>query len=222
MGQLGIRIINIVLFTISCYFTASVVNHVADNQLAPDYVSAFQPVAHSEPKKPTRQERNAILNRNLFGAKLEGSAKPPPPPPEPEEEEEEEEIVPLSQLPLSLAGTVEGEPASLSLAVIQNSRNKKHQVVQVGDVLDDFDKVTVQSIESGKVRLNNRGITEELLLVKNKGKNKIGAAAMRRNSQAALNRGRGKNRPRRDATIKRSPRVAVSYTHLTLPTICSV
>ena len=163
MGHLGIRIINIVLFTMSCFFAASVVNHVADSQLAPDYVSAFQPVSRNEPDKPKRREKNAILERNLFGAKIESTDKDKAPP-EPVVVVEEAQA---TKLPIALLGTMAANPSSLSTAAIHNTRTKKHQVVGVGDVLDGFDEVTVTMIEPGRVLLRNREIVEELLLDKN-------------------------------------------------------
>lgn len=162
MGRLGIRIINIVLFSASCFFSAAVFNHVAESQLAPDYVSAFQPVAQTEAKQPSWDERNEILERNLFGAKVAVTEQPrdtlPSPPPEDEAQS--------TKLPLKLLGTMAGEPASLSTAVIENTREKKHQVVRVGDTLKAFEGVTVTSIEPRRVLLRNHDITEELLLAK--------------------------------------------------------
>ena len=206
MGHLGIRIINIVLFTASCFFAESIVNHVADSQLAPDYVSAFQPVARSEPETPKRQERNAILERNLFGAKLEGSGDSGPPPPPVEVVQEAE----ATKLPIELLGTMAGEPSSLSSAVINNTRTKKHQVVRLGDVLDDFTYVKVTDIEPGRVLLRNREIIEELLLDKNAGSTKSKAASSARSGSDALQRlrerkSRRNRKAQRDASTRKPP-----------------
>jgi type II secretory pathway component PulC len=163
MGQLGIRIINIALFTASCFFTAGVVNHVAESQLAPDYVSAFQPAPPSEPRQATWEERRSILDRNLFGAQIasaKDAVEEAPPPPLQEEAAQE------TKLPIQLLGTMAGQPASLSTAVINDTRAKKHQVVRIGDTLKSFDHVTVTSIEPRRVLLRNRTVVEELLLVK--------------------------------------------------------
>jgi len=163
MGQLGIRIINIVLFTTSCFFSAGVFNHIADSQLAPDYVSAFKPVVRAETRTREWNERSAILDRNLFGAKVAGAAPPKekaPPPPPPVEEAR------ATKLPIQLLGTMAGEPASLSTAVIKNTRQKKHQVVGIGDLLENFAHVKVTSIEPRRVLLRNRDVIEELLLDK--------------------------------------------------------
>jgi type II secretory pathway component PulC len=166
MGHLGIRVINIVLFTASCFFAASVVNHVADSQLAPDYASAFQTVANTEPDRPKQRDQKAILERNLFGAKLDGSEKDVP---EPEPVEEVIEEAQATKLPIELLGTMAGIPESLSSAVISNTKTKKHQVVRLGDILDGYDWVKVTEIEPRRVLLRNREIIEELLLDKNSG-----------------------------------------------------
>ncbi len=199
MGQLGIRIINIVLFTTSCFFSAGVFNHIADHQLAPDYVSTMKPTARAVSREPNWQERSAILDRNLFGAKVAGSdkpkAKPKPPPPPPEEEAKE------TKLPIELLGTVAVEPVELSTAAINNTRAKKHQVVSVGDVLEGFDEVTVTSIEPGRVLLRNRNVIEELLLEKEDGKKQARAGNPRasRGGRGALQRLRDRQSRRRNS-----------------------
>lgn len=195
MGQLGIRIINIVLFTTSCFFSAGVFNHIADHQLAPDYAPVMKPTARPASEEPSWQERSAILERNLFGAKLKGSEKPTkqaPPPPDPEEEAKE------TKLPIELLGTLAAEPVEFSTAVIKNTRAKGHQVVAVGDVLEGFDEVTVTSIEPRRVLLRNRSVIEELLLEKEDGQSK--AAANPRTSR----RGRGALNRLRDRKARRS------------------
>jgi type II secretory pathway component PulC len=162
MGQLGIRIINVVLFTASCFFTAGVFNHVADSQLAPDYVAAFAPVARPEVQPPSWEERSEILERNLFGAEVGLAAAIPEVAPVEEPEEEAQ----ATKLPIELLGTLAGEPASLSTAVINNTRKKKHQVVRIGDTLKEFEYVVVTAIEPRRVLLKNRDVIEELLLSK--------------------------------------------------------
>ena len=39
MGQLGLRLINIALFSLCCFLTAGVVNQIVADRLAPDYGS---------------------------------------------------------------------------------------------------------------------------------------------------------------------------------------
>ncbi len=183
MGQLGIRIINIALFTTSCFFAAGVFNHIAENRLAPDYISALQPVARAEAAQPSWNERTAILDRNLFGAKVAVSKEPPEPEaeaPPPTEETKE------TKLPIELLGTVAGKPAALSTAVINNTRKKQHQVVRVGDRLDEFEHVKITAIDRRRVLLLNRDVTEELLLAETKPLAKAGASASRRPSRRSL------------------------------------
>lgn len=199
MGQLGIRIVNIVLFTASCFFTAGVFNHVADSQLAPDYVAAFQPVARPETPQPSWEERSEILTRNLFGAQVGLAAAVPEVVPVEEPEEEAQ----ATKLPIELLGTLAGEPASLSSAVINNTRSKKHQVVRIGDTLKEFEYVSVTAIEPRRVLLMNRDVVEELLLAKIGDIRKIDSSSGRRPSRSdALER----MRDRKDRTKARRAR----------------
>jgi type II secretory pathway component PulC len=205
MGHLGIRVINIVLFTTSCFFAASVVNHVADSQLAPDYVSAFQTVANTELDLPKRREQKAILDRNLFGARLDGSDKPEPVP-EPVKEVVEE--AQATKLPIELLGTMAGIPESLSSAVINNTKTKKHQVVRVGDILNGYDGVRVTDIEPRRVLLRNRDTIEELLLDKNAGRTKVARKSDRgKNAQKRMRNRKARNtrKPNRDKAANASP-----------------
>ena len=205
MGHLGIRVINIVLFTTSCFFAASVVNHVADSQLAPDYVSAFQTVANTEPDLPKRREQKAILDRNLFGARLDGSDKPVPVP-EPVKEVVEE--AQATKLPIELLGTMAGIPESLSSAVINNTKTKKHQVVRVGDILNGYDGVRVTDIEPRRVLLRNRDTIEELLLDKNAGRTNVARkSGQGENAQKRMRNRKARNtrKPNRDKTANASP-----------------
>lgn len=200
MGHLGIRIINILLFSTSCFFAASVVNHVADSQLAPDHTSAFQTVTRTEPDSPKRREQNAILERNLFGAKIESADKIDAPP-EPVEVVEVVEDAQATELPLQLIGTMAGNPSSLSSAVIFNTRKKKHQVVRLEDTLTEHAHVTVIDIEPGRVVLRNREIIEELLLNKNVGaaRSKVASANTRGNRALQRIRDRKARRNRKSA-----------------------
>jgi type II secretory pathway component PulC len=205
MGHLGIRVINIVLFTTSCFFAASVVNHVADSQLAPDYVSAFQTVANTDPDRPKRREQKAILERNLFGAKLEGSDEPEP---EPEPVKEVVEEAQATKLPIELLGTMAGIPESLSSAVINNTKTKKHQVVRLGDMLNGYDGVLVTDIEPRRVLLRNRETIEELLLDKNSGRTNLARKSNReKKAQKRMRNRKARNtrKSNRDKTANASP-----------------
>ncbi len=199
MGQLGVRIINIMLFTASCFFAAGVFNHVADSQLAPDYVAAFQPTVRPETPQPSWNERKEILDRNLFGAKV-GAGDGAPEPVAPKEDAK------ATKLPIKLLGTMAGVPASLSTAVIDNTRRKKHQVVRVGDTLKEFEYVTVMAIEPGRVVVKNRDIIEELLLSKTDSKPSAKTSAAKRPERLSahdrMRERRNRNKEKRAAKIK--------------------
>ena len=195
MGQIGIRIINVLLFTLSCFFTAGVFNHIAENKLAPIYLEGVQsaPTERIEPR--TWEERKQILDRNLFGAQVAVIAKPkrkkkvvaPPP---------VAEIVD-TKLPLTLLGTLAGNQEKISTAVIMNNKKKKHMVVGVGEVLKFNPEVTVLGIYPRRVLLQNREQVEELLLKKTTpAEKKIAAAGGRKKRKSRSRRNRGP-RPRK-------------------------
>ena len=112
MGQLGVRIINIMLFTASCFFAAGVFNHVADSQLAPDYVAAFQPTVRPETPQPSWNERKEILDRNLFGAKV-GAGDGAPEPVAPKEDAK------ATKLPITAAGGITTQAEVEALAKME-------------------------------------------------------------------------------------------------------
>ncbi|MBW2272641.1 MAG: hypothetical protein JRG96_05190 [Deltaproteobacteria bacterium] len=157
MGRLGIRIANVALFTLSCFFAAQVVNQFAGNLLLPlQQVVAAGP-AVSANRSPDWEERKSIIDRNLFGARV--AAAPPVAPPVEVEPELEE-----TRLPLKLLGTTASPDLTLASAAILDTSNREHQVVLVGDVLENHERVTVAAIERRRVILQNGARKEELLL----------------------------------------------------------
>jgi general secretion pathway protein C len=155
LGQLGIRLANVALFVTCTYLPAGIVNEAGGEWLAPAPAAAAPPPAAVASSRATWQDRQPILDRNLFGAKLAGEDLPEP---EPSENLEE------TRLPLRLLGTAAADNPEVSTAAIEDKGSKEHQVVRVGDHLEKHPRVEIVSIERKRVVLQNGGKREELLL----------------------------------------------------------
>jgi general secretion pathway protein C len=165
MAQLGIRLVNVALFVLTCFVTAGIFNRIVADRLAPESYTGALEQQTVESIKPSWEERKAILDRNLFGAKVAVvQRKTPPkklaPPPPP--------VVKETKLPLKLLGTMSANPETLSTAVIMNTRTRKHEVVQVGDHIKEHEEAVVVSIEPRRVLLQNGAKREELILEESK------------------------------------------------------
>jgi general secretion pathway protein C len=155
MGVIGTRIANAVLFVLSCSVVANVVNQVGGAALIPTEPPRIAAPATTAPAGREWSERAAILDRNLFGAQVVTAAIV---------EKVPEEDLQETGLPLKLLGTIASEDQIVSSAAIENTSNRKHEVVKVGDRLESHSEVTVARIERGRVILDNAGRREELKL----------------------------------------------------------
>ncbi len=156
MGQLGIRIANVALFTVCCFQVATVFNEVSADYLRPA-PTAFETTAPPA-AAPRRDwsERQPILDRNLFDAQT--FAVTAPPEPEPSEELEE------TKLPVRLLGTQVHSVRENSKAAISDKTGRKHELLHEGDSLEKHPQARVVRIERRRVVLDNKGRREELLL----------------------------------------------------------
>jgi general secretion pathway protein C len=160
MGLIGIRIANMALFVLSCSLAANVVNQVGGSMLLPERsnVPHFAP-AEAAPEHAWAS-REAILDRNLFGAQVV-------------REEvvvavvEPEETLQETKLPLKLLGTISSQDQSVASAAIESTASRKHEVVMVGDNLEQHKEVQVARIDRGRVVLQNGAKREELKLDEN-------------------------------------------------------
>lgn len=155
LGQLGIRVANIALFVTCTYLTAGIINDVGGAWLAPAPAAAAAPPPTSAPDRSDWADRQPILDRNLFGAKLAGEDLPEAP-----VEEDLEE----TRLPLRLLGTAAADDPKVSTAAIEDKGSREHQVVRIGDRLEKHPSVEIVSIERKRVVLQNGARREELLL----------------------------------------------------------
>jgi len=176
---------HIALFAACCFLAAGVVDAVLAELLLPPRARVVSAGAVDPLSQRSWSDRESILARNLFGARLAG---------EQEEIPEPEPIIELEEtkLPLKLLGTVAGEDESVSTASIQDLGKRKHQVVFVGDALEFHPDARVVAIERGRVVLQNGPRREELKLVEDE------SAAPRQNVRTVRNARRlaRRNRPR--------------------------
>jgi general secretion pathway protein C len=148
--------VNGALLGACCFQVASVVTQISSEALEPSPI---------EPTIPARIERNAdtladipnaILERNLFGAQLEGDAQVT--------DVATNEPLTATKLPLRLLGTAAANQEARSRAAIEDQKTKKHMVVAVGDRIEGHGRVRVTAIGRTRVILDNAGRSEELVL----------------------------------------------------------
>jgi len=155
MRRWVIRSANAVLFVVGCFLTAYTITSVLAEVAVPTEaeIAPVLPVVHDAGR--SWSEREAILERNLFGARLAGEQGEGPPSPE-------DLVAVETKLPLELLGTVASELESLSNAAIMDRGSRKHQVVFVGDTLEGHPKVRVVGIRRATVFLQNGAKRERL------------------------------------------------------------
>ncbi len=185
LGQLGIRVANTALFVTCAYLTAGIATDLGGQWLSPQTAAAAAP-----PPAATRidrrewRDRQPILDRNLFGAKLAGEDVPEPEPDEPAVK---------TRLPLRLLGTAAADDPAFSTAAIEDKGTQKHEIVRIGDRLEKHPKAEVVGIERRRVVLRNGGQLEELLLDEDKASG-VSRRPATKNRRAARNRNRSSSR----------------------------
>lgn len=157
MSVLGARLANILLFLAATWLAADVVTEVAASMLIPQTAQSRARVAAPPASSQSWSQRQAILDRNLFGAQVLSDEIIT-------EEIEPDEDLQETRLPLKLLGTVSSTDQIVASAAIENSRKRTHEVVKVGDRLADFPEVVVFRIDRGRVVLQNGASREELTM----------------------------------------------------------
>lgn len=169
------------LFGGSCLVVASLITGIGAATLEPvptdTGVNRVETAVNAAAGAPA-----AILDRNLFGAKLAGEAQVALPADAPVE---------ATKLPLKLLGTAAARDPRRSRAAIQDEKTQKHLVVGVGDPLEGHANVSVTAIERTRVILDNTGRAEELKLFEGEGNvlpfRRAAAAAPAVDPRAGLN-----------------------------------
>lgn len=157
MSILGIRFANMLLFALSCFLLADIINRVAAFRLIPDDRPATEVAVPSPEARLPWSKRQFILERNLFGAQVVADALA-------SIEVDPQEDLQETKLPLRLLGTVASDDQVVASAAIENTADRGHQVVRVGYTLEKFSDVVVARIDRGRVVLQNGKQREELLL----------------------------------------------------------
>jgi type II secretion system protein C len=155
MGGVGIRIANAALFVLSCFLVANVINRASESVLAPVEAPPLPQYAGAVVRDRGWSVRRTILDRNLFGAQV-GTVSTLIV--EPTEQFEK------TRLPLRLLGTIASADQQVAIAAIEDTSNRQHEIVKVGDTLKRHAKVEVIRIDRKRVILQNGDRQEELLL----------------------------------------------------------
>ena len=153
MNRIAVWTANAGLFVLCCYLLASIVNQIAAGSLSPAVGATAPRAVAPVARERSWSERQAILDRNLFGSSTEASAVAAV---------EEDVEYAATKLPLKLLGTAASSLAALSWAAVEDIQKKEHQVVRVRDTL--LEKATVVAIERRRIVLENGGRREELAL----------------------------------------------------------
>lgn len=156
MSILGSRLANLVLFLSACWLGAGVINEVASSILIPPPTAPTTRVETPQPSSRPWSERQAILDRNLFGAQVVKEIAVQEP--EPDEDLQE------TRLPLKLLGTIASADQVVASAAIENTQKRSHDIVKVGDRLTHYSDVVVSRIDRARVVLQNGASREELTM----------------------------------------------------------
>ena len=158
LGRLGLRIANGLMFVGCCFLVANGVNQVSEAALAPAGAGPSRSVAAPALDRRSWTDRKVILDRNLFDVQVAGG--------EVIDEEPEEIVEDLAdtKLPLKLLGTIASDDQVIASASIENTRDRAHEVVRVGDKLKSHSSVEVERIGRGHVVLLN-GAKREILKI---------------------------------------------------------
>ena len=149
-------VVNAGLLVLCCFLIANTANTVFASLLTPAPDTALPAASGLTPAKMSWEDRQVILNRNLFGSKLVTDAVP--------------DIDPLADLeetglPLQLVGTLATlDPEDPdAVATILDQESKENLSVRIGDSLRNG-AATVQRIERKRIVLLERGELRELSL----------------------------------------------------------
>ncbi len=177
MSIVGVRLANLMLFLAATWLAADVVTEVTASILIPPAAPSRAEIVAAPQSSQSWSQRQAILDRNLFGAQVLADEVP--------EEVELDEDLQETRLPLKLLGTVSSSDQVVASAAIENSRKRSHEVVRVGDHLTDFTDVVVFRIDRGRVVLQNGDSREELTMSEDMLARAPAAAPLKRKPRAA-------------------------------------
>lgn len=155
MQRIAIWLANGGLFVLCCYLVAATLNQIGAEILIPEAAPAR--AAEGPPPRPARswQDRQVILDRNLFqSATFQPDLVAAP--------VVEEEDLEATKLPLKLLGTAASNVPALSWAAVQDLQKREHNVVRINDEVAADARVV--GIDRRRIVIENRGRREELAL----------------------------------------------------------
>lgn len=158
MRRWAIWAANAVLFTLGCFLLARIVVAILSEVALPMRAEVIPIRTETRTVARSWADHKVITDRNIFGAKL--GAEEVVVEPEPVLNLE----AAVTKLPLKLLGTVASDDPSVASAAINDIGTRKHQIVYVGDALDNHPEVTVHSITRAVVFLQTNGKLEKLEL----------------------------------------------------------
>ncbi len=189
LARLGLRIANAVMFVGSCFLVAQGVNQVSEAALSPVSGASTRAAATPDLEPRSWNDRKAILDRNLFDVDVAGGEII-------EQDLDPDPVLADTRLPLKLLGTIASGDQIIASASIENTRDRSHESVRVGDTLKGFSDVEVQRIGRGHVVLLNGAKREVLKLSEEL---EVPAAATRPSRRSARARpSRSSNRDPKD------------------------
>jgi len=145
---------NTVLFALCCFLVANTANAIIAALLSQSPARAVELGLRSGPQSRTWNDRQKIIQRNLFhSAKLSAATNTPAAPTDEELKE--------TELPLKLWGTIATTDPALSWASIEDTGKKVTAAVRVGDTIQN---ATIVGIERRRVVLLENGNRRSLSL----------------------------------------------------------
>lgn len=151
IGRVGILAANAVLGVLCVFFLHRVITPLLAEWVDPPGGTAVAAPEPASAQPRTWEDREIILERNLFHASTVEPAAPPP-----------QEELEATSLPLELLGTAAAERPAVSLAVVLDTEQQEHEVVGLGDQVAG--RATVVRIEPRRLVLRNGSRLEELVL----------------------------------------------------------
>jgi len=149
------RVANAVLFVVACLLAADTANAVFAAIVLPPRAQDADEKAADPAAAPTRSNRQAILDRNVFQSSTLA-------PPTQTAADDDLQNLEATQLPLTLLGTAASQDPRFAWAAIQERGSHSTLVVSIGDTI--LDKASVVKIDRQRVVLLEDGVHRELAL----------------------------------------------------------
>jgi type II secretion system protein C len=172
---------NTALFTLCCFLIANTANAIVAALLSQSPARAVELGSRGGPQSRTWNDRQQIIQRNLFHSATLSTATSTPAAPTDEELKE-------TELPLKLWGTIAATDPELSWASVEDTGKKVTSAVRVGDKIKS---ATIVGIERRRVVLLENGSRRALSLDdeddSNPASNLLASAARRKPPTRATN-----------------------------------